>query len=503
MPKHGSRKRQHSSSSTDSDFARRRQRKHKERKRAPSADSRGNNRKKASSSEETSNAKVQTHRKVTNKELAADTANSVPKDSATGANGEQVGKLDKKSGGSSCGLGLRHAGLGDLAELQKQLDKERSSLQLFIIKAKQEHDDKQETNERRERREREYFKASFGEPCGPGNRFLLEDEIGKGAFSTVFRCRDTGAQGKEYAIKFIRSNAMLRKATEKEVKLMRRLRNQASEKDPEGARCFLALAGPETFEHNGHFALVFQLQRCDLRSGLQKYGQGRGLPLATVQNYAKNIFLALRALRRINIIHSDLKPDNLLISLDKSSVKLSDFGSAMDVAERVRTDYVQPRYYRSPEIILGQSYGTQIDIWSAGATLFELATGRILFTGKTNNGMLHEMLKICGAFKKQFATSGEFAARHFNDDGDLMIDRQSTNKSELVVPMAQFLKPSQTILHVMQEAIKEPTDGIASKLHLAVLQHLASLITKCIIPSPTERATPELALEHRLFHRGA
>merc|ERR1719421_1860721 len=128
----------------------------------------------------------------------------------------------------------------------------------------------------------------------------------------------------------------MRKVTEKEVKLMRRLRSQASEKDPDGAACFLGLAGPETFEHCGHLALVFQLQKCDLRSGLHRYGQGKGLPLAFVRNYAVHIFKALRALRSISVIHSDLKPDNLLISLDKASVKLSDFGSAMDVTERLK-----------------------------------------------------------------------------------------------------------------------------------------------------------------------
>jgi len=402
---------------------------------------------------------------------------------------------------------LQSKGLGDLGELQKQLERERHSLQLFIIKIKQEHDERkesQETSDRHERREREYFKASYGDPCGPGNRFLLEAELGRGAFSTVYRGRDIGGQGKEFAIKFIRSNAMLRKATEKEIKLMRRLRTQASEKDPDGARCFLGLAGPETFEHEGHLALVFQLQKCDLRSGLHKYGQGHGLPLALVRNYARNIFFALRALRKINVIHSDLKPDNLLISLDKTSVKLSDFGSAMDVADRVRTDCVQPRYYRSPEIILGHPYDMQIDMWSAGATLFELVTGRILFTGRTNNGMIHEMLKICGAFARRFATSGEFAAKHFNGAGDFLVDNQGTNMGDLVIPMAKFLKPSQTVLQQMQEAVKEPTgDGDAAKSHSALVQSFASLITKCVAPNPAERANPEVALEHRLLQQGA
>merc|ERR1719399_1659796 len=203
---------------------------------------------------------------------------------------------------------------------------------------------------------------------------------------------------------------MCRRATEKEVKLMRRLRNQASTQDPEGATRLLGLGGMEMFEHEGHLAVVLQLMKCDLRSGLRKYGQGHGLPLAFVHTFARDIFLALRALRSIKVVHTDLKPDNLLISLDRTCVKLSDFGSAMDTNQtaQVYTDYLQPRIYRAPEVIMGQPYTTQIDMWSAGVTLFELATDRILLRGESNNGMIHAILKVCGQYPKNRAVMGRF-----------------------------------------------------------------------------------------------
>merc|ERR1719456_299925 len=220
---------------------------------------------------------------------------------------------------------------------------------------------------------------------------------------------------------------MCRRATEKEVKLMRRLRNQASTADPEGARYLLGLGGIEMFEHEGHLAVVLQLMKCDLRSGLRKYGQGHGLPLPFVHTFARDIFLALRALRSIQVVHTDLKPDNLLISLDRTSVRLSDFGSAMgeEQAGQVRTDYLQPRFYRAPEVIMGQPYTTQIDMWSAGATLYELATDRALFHGESNNGMIQKMLKVCGPFSKAAATTGKFASKHFNENGDFLYKDKS------------------------------------------------------------------------------
>lgn len=394
-------------------------------------------------------------------------------------------------------------GIGDLAKLQKQLDEDRSRLQLFVLKAKQEHEDKRETKDRRERRELEYYKASFGEPCGPNNRFLLEAELGKGAFSTVFRGRDS-MQDKEYAIKFIRQNVMLRKATEREIKLMRRLRKEAAEVDPDGASCLLGLAGSETFEHEGHLALVFQLQRCDLRSGLQRYGRGHGLPLQTVQSYAKNIFLALRALWRVKVIHSDLKPDNLLISLDKSSVKLSDFGSAMTHTDRIRTEYLQPRFYRAPEVILGQPYSMQIDMWSAGATLYEIASGRVLFERRTNNGMIHEMLKVCGAFPKSFATAGHVSSKHFTADGSFkLLAQESATGTEALLTMSDFPRPEPPITGKLEKALQAGAEGsVLSARQQGVVKHLGLLIARCLFPVPAGRLTPESALEQRFFQLG-
>merc|ERR1712176_1095688 len=177
--------------------------------------------------------------------------------------------------------------------------------------------------------------------------------------------------------------------------MYKRLKEKAPREDQEAAQYIMFLSSPDTFIHHGHLAMVFELQKCDLRTALQRYGQGRGLPLQTVAQYSRQIFMALRLLRQLKIIHGDLKPDNLLMSMDKTEIRIIDFGSAFDVTEQVHTAYVQPRYYRAPEIMLGLEYDTQIDVWSAGASIYELATGKILFNGNTNNAMLKQMLDAC------------------------------------------------------------------------------------------------------------
>jgi serine/threonine-protein kinase PRP4 len=78
-------------------------------------------------------------------------------------------------------------------------------------------------------------------------------------------------------------------------------------------------------------------------------------------------------------INKKVKPDNILISNNNKTIKICDFGTALTTDEANLVDYMQSRYYRAPEIILGCPYNTSIDMWSAACTIFEIYTGNILF----------------------------------------------------------------------------------------------------------------------------
>ncbi len=116
----------------------------------------------------------------------------------------------------------------------------------------------------------------------------------------------------------------------------------------------------------------------NLREVLRKYGKDVGLHIKAVRSYSQQLFLALKHLKRCNILHADIKPDNILVSHNscainighwlpflpyyinifntlkvnesKTILKLCDFGSASHVADNDITPYLVSRFYRAPEI---------------------------------------------------------------------------------------------------------------------------------------------------------
>lgn len=108
----------------------------------------------------------------------------------------------------------------------------------------------------------------------------------------------------------------------------------------------------------------------------------QGLSLGLIRRFAVQILVSLKFLRSLHIIHCDLKPENILLKQpNRSAVKVIDFGSSCLEDERLYT-YIQSRFYRAPEVILGLPYSTAIDMWSLGCILAELYTGYPIFPGE-------------------------------------------------------------------------------------------------------------------------
>lgn len=185
-----------------------------------------------------------------------------------------------------------------------------------------------------------------------------------------------------------------------------------------------------------HLCMVCEPLSMNLREVLKKYGKNVGLHIKAVRSYTQQLLLALKLLKKTGILHADIKPDNILVNESNLILKLCDFGSASLVSDNEITPYLVSRFYRAPEIILGLSYDYGIDMWSAGililfkltiifliciiiiegCTIYELYTGKILFSGKSNNQMLKCFMDLKGKIPNKVIRKGQFKEQHFDQN---------------------------------------------------------------------------------------
>lgn len=113
------------------------------------------------------------------------------------------------------------------------------------------------------------------------------------------------------------------------------------------------------------------------------------------------------------------------VNEQRNVLKICDLGTAIDrsdaaTAHNEITPYLVSRFYRAPEIILGLPYDYAIDMWSIGCTLYELYTGKILFTGDSNNQMLRAIIEIRGKISPKLYRRGRLWNLHFDEMGNFV-----------------------------------------------------------------------------------
>ncbi|KAF7895044.1 hypothetical protein EAF00_006858 [Botryotinia globosa] len=327
-----------------------------------------------------------------------------------------------------------------------------------------------------------YYKIILGELLN--GRYHVQANLGKGMFSGVVRAMDITTK-KLVAIKLIRNNETMRKAGMKEIEILEKIKDA----DPEDKKHMIRLE--RYFEHKGHLCMVFEHLSINLREVLKKFGNNVGINLRAVRAYAHQMFLGLSLMKKANILHADLKPDNILVNETRNMLKICDLGSASDATDNEITPYLVSRFYRAPEIILGMKYDFAIDIWSIGCTLYELYTGKILFTGRSNNQMLRSIMDCRGKFSVKMLKKADFAGVHFDD----MLNFRSVEPDKLtgkdVVKTMAFAKPSRDLRTRLISASKGLTEIEQKELTL-----FGDLLERCLALNPEKRITPTEALKH-------
>ncbi|KAG1462134.1 hypothetical protein G6F55_003144 [Rhizopus delemar] len=197
-------------------------------------------------------------------------------------------------------------------------------------------------------------------------RYEIIESLGKGSFGQVVKCQDMKPKTKDniVAVKIIRNKKRFHAQALTEIKIL----EQLMQLDP----------------YNKHFINSYQ-----------------GFSMALVKRFAYQLLTAVKFLGENNIIHCDLKPENILLKHpDKSGIRVIDLGSSCFVNEKVYS-YIQSRFYRAPEVILGMEYGLPIDMWSTGCILAELYTGRPLFPGENELDQLACIMQLLGVPNKK------------------------------------------------------------------------------------------------------
>lgn len=197
-----------------------------------------------------------------------------------------------------------------------------------------------------------YYRITPGEILDDG-RYQVTVTLGKGMFSAVVKAtvlkavgqeRRQDVVGKEVAIKLMRSQESMYVAGRKEAQILKLL----NDADPEDKKHIVRME--RTFEHKGHLAIVTESLSMNLRDVIKRFGKDVGLNMRAVRAYAHQMLLSLSLMRKCNIVHADIKPDNILVSENKAVLKVCDLGTAADISEGEVTPYLVSRFYRAPEI---------------------------------------------------------------------------------------------------------------------------------------------------------
>lgn len=206
-------------------------------------------------------------------------------------------------------------------------------------------------------------------------------KIGDGSFSVVKQGRHV-ITGQMVALKLVDKTAV---KTVDNVYLIKHLHREADILRSLNHRNIVKLL--EVIETADVLCLVLELAAVDMYEHL---GIVRKLPEKKVLTYARQLLSAVTYLHTHNVVHRDIKAENLMLD-SNSDLMLVDFGLSnvfADTAGSLSTN-CGSLAYSAPELLTCEQYGTEVDIWSVGVCIYAMATGILPFGNVENVNELH------------------------------------------------------------------------------------------------------------------
>ncbi|XP_036386543.1 dual specificity tyrosine-phosphorylation-regulated kinase 4-like [Megalops cyprinoides] len=219
-------------------------------------------------------------------------------------------------------------------------------------------------------------------------RYEVLEKLGQGSFGLVLKCLDHKTK-ELVAVKVIHNIKSAKHMALKELEILDVIRREDQENQ------YNVIHMKEHMYFRNHICIVFELQGMDLFKLIKK-NNFHGFSLSQTHHYATSLVTTLQMLHRHKIIHCDLKPENILLpKKGHRNIKVADFGCSFYEYQKGYS-YVQTRFYRAPEVILGLPFGTAVDMWSLGCILAELYTGIPLFSGTSEADQLACFMEVLG-----------------------------------------------------------------------------------------------------------
>ncbi|VDD83353.1 unnamed protein product [Mesocestoides corti] len=306
-------------------------------------------------------------------------------------------------------------------------------------------------------------------------RYEVLKILGKGSFGQVVKAFDHKTNT-FVGLKMVRNERRFTKQAAEEIRILELLRDQ----DLDNSR-------------NVHVCMTFELLNMNLYE-LIKRNKFQGFPLPLVRKFAHSILICLDMLHRNKIIHCDLKPENILLKQQgRSGIKVIDFGSSCFEHQRIYT-YIQSRFYRAPEVILGCKYNVSIDIWSFGCILAELLTGSPLFPGEDEGDQLACILEVLGMPPQRLLEQSRRMKHFFSTTHGCPRYCMEVTKDNRVI-----LRPHKT----PRGKTRDIPGSRSLKTALKGCEDAAFLdfLSQCLQWAPEDRITPREAFRHEWLRR--
>lgn len=325
----------------------------------------------------------------------------------------------------------------------------------------------------------------------PGNhikyRYEILDELGRGSFGQALKCYDHYLKT-NICLKIIKNKKKFTNQAKIEIRLLHYINQNDRQEESNVIKMV------DNFTFRNHVVIIFELLDINLYE-LLKYQDFCGLEMSVIRKIAIQLLYTLIFLQKHRVIHCDMKPENILLKkFGKTGIKVIDFGSSCFEGEKLYS-YIQSRFYRAPEIILGLNYGIEIDMWSFGCIIAELYTGIPIFPGENEVDQLNYIMEYFGppsddliniARKKNQFFEPKKESNPSNND-----NTQSTSSiwSPLKIPNSRG-KVRQPFTKKLEKFLKNSDESFIE------------LVKMCLEWDPNKRIKPDEAILHEWITEG-